>query len=98
MTPAQQRTLERDVSNLLRDLSEMARQVGSQLDAARLRLEAPDLATATSGWNGWRRRWARAAVREGETPGAIAARCADGKHPGALADDRLGDARGWASR
>jgi hypothetical protein len=39
VTPAQQRTLERDVSSLIAALSEMAQAVGSELDERALRLE-----------------------------------------------------------
>lgn len=39
LTPAQQRALERDIQGLVNDLAEMARTVGSQLDARAVRLE-----------------------------------------------------------
>ena len=39
VTPAQQRTLERDVSNLIAALSEMAQEVGTRLDERAIRLE-----------------------------------------------------------
>jgi hypothetical protein len=39
VTPAQQRTLERDVSNLIAALSEMAQEIGTRLDERALRLE-----------------------------------------------------------
>jgi hypothetical protein len=39
ITPAQQRTLERDVSNLIAALSEMAQSVGTELDQRSARLE-----------------------------------------------------------
>jgi hypothetical protein len=39
LSPAQQRTLERDVSNLIAALSEMAQAVGSELDERAVRLE-----------------------------------------------------------
>ena len=39
VTPAQQRTLERDVSNLIAALSDMAQEVGTRLDERAIRLE-----------------------------------------------------------